>query len=145
MLSPSFVDDALTLVRMHDETIAATPKAVKRALARMGGDVELFRTLVGIKRADALAQSSLSAPRVQLADDLERVLEEVIESNDAFTLRQLALRGGDVMQLGIPAGPDVGRALQSALDAVIDGRVPNEHDALIGYIAGEMRASSDAL
>jgi tRNA nucleotidyltransferase (CCA-adding enzyme) len=69
-LAPSFVDRVLTLVRMHDVQIAATPKSVKRALADMGGDTELFQALIYLKRADALAQSELGEPRLELADEL---------------------------------------------------------------------------
>ena len=133
-LSPAFVSDVLTLVRLHDRTIPATSKAVKRALADMDGDTELFRTLIGIKKADALAQSSLSEPRVQLANDLERTLDEVIASNGAFTIRQLAIDGNDLMAFGIPEGPDVGTLLNAALHAVIDEQVPNERDALLGFV-----------
>lgn len=133
-LSSAFVADVLTLVRIHDEVIPATPKAVKRALARLDGDVELLRTLIGLKRADALAQSETSLPRVRLADDLLVVLDEVLAADEAFTLKQLAVKGDDVIALGVPAGPAVGEALNCALEAVIDERVPNERDALLRFI-----------
>ena len=133
-LAPAFVSDVLTLVRIHDKTIAATPKSVKRALADMDGNVELFRTLVGIKRADALAQSAMSEPRIQLANDLEVVLDSVLKANEAFSLKHLAITGNDVMALGVPEGPAVGSALKRALDAVIDGQVPNDRDALLAYL-----------
>ena len=131
--SPAFTSDVLTLVRLHDKVIKATPKAVKRALANMDGDTELFRTLIGIKKADALAQSSLSEPRAQLADDLERTLEEVIAANGAFTIRQLAIGGNDLMALGIPEGPQIGAVLEAALEAVIDEQVPNTREELLDF------------
>ena len=74
---PAFADKVLTLVWMHDDTIAATPSEVKAALSQMNGDVDLFRTLCKLKRADALSQSELAQPRLQLAADLERVLDEL--------------------------------------------------------------------
>ena len=130
----AFVADVLMLVRMHDDKIAATPKAVKRALSRMGGNPELFRALAQLKRADALAQSSLSEPRVQLAADLERVLDEVLAADEAFTIRQLAINGNDIMGLGVPPGPVVGELLAKTLDAVIDEQVPNERDTLLAFV-----------
>ena len=36
--SPAFRDRVLLLVERHDDVFDATPKAVKRALARMGGN-----------------------------------------------------------------------------------------------------------
>ena len=73
-LSPAFVGRVLTLVKHHDDVIEPTPKAVKRALARLGGDVGLFRALCDLKRGDALAQAPRCAGRVELADELEEVL-----------------------------------------------------------------------
>lgn len=133
--SPAFVTDVLALVRLHDRKIAATPKSVKRALADLGGDIGLFCALVSLKRADALAQSHLSEPRVQLADDLERVLQDVLAAEDAFTLAHLRINGADVLNLGVPEGPEVGAVLEQALDAVIDERVPNDRDALLAFVA----------
>ena len=133
-LAPAFVADVLVLVRLHDKTIPATPKSVKRALAEMNGDIELFRTLIGIKKADALAQSSLSEPRARLAEELAQVLDDVIASDSAFTLKQLAIDGNDVMALGIDAGPHVGEELRRALEAVIDERVPNERAQLLAFL-----------
>lgn len=134
LLAPAFIDRVLALVRIHDDQVSATPRSVKRALARLDGDVELFRALVGLKRADALAQSELSEPRIQLAAKLERVLDEVLAANEAFTLSQLAINGHDVMALGIAEGPAVGTLLAASLDAVIDGKVENERDALLAHV-----------
>lgn len=136
--SPAFVDDVLTLVRVHDMQIAATPRAVKRMLARMDADAELFRTLIHLKRADAMAQSELNKPRLELAGELERVLDEVLRSQDAFSLKQLAVGGNDVMSLGVAAGPEVGRLLALALDAVIDEQVENDRIALLEFIEAQM-------
>ncbi|MBQ9041780.1 MAG: HD domain-containing protein [Eggerthellaceae bacterium] len=134
-LSPAFVADVLTLVRLHDKTIPATTKAVKRTLAEFGGDIELFRTLIGIKKADALAQSALSEPRIQLASDLEVVLDNVIASQDAFTIGQLAVNGKDIMSLGVPEGPRVGGILSELLSSVIDEKLPNDRNALLDAAA----------
>ena len=148
LMSPAFIGDVLTLVRIHDDQVAATPRSVRRTLARLGGDVELFKTLIGLKRADALAQSKLGADRVALANDLERVLAEVLRADTAFTVRQLAIDGNDVMALGIPAGPAVGDALDAALEAVIDEETANERAALLAFLQDKLShegAQSDRL
>lgn len=143
LMSPSFMEQVLKLVRYHDWQIAANPRSVKRALIRLGGDADLFRTLCGIKRADALAQSSLNQERLELSYELERVLDEVLASHDAFTLKQLAINGNDVMALGVPAGPRIGELLNDALDAVIDERIANEHDALVDFVTSQIDAKRD--
>ena len=135
LMAPAFINRVVTLVKVHDDQIAATERSVRKALRKFDGDVELFRALIGIKRADALAQSELSEPRVKLSFDLEQTLEAVLADSAAFTVRQLAVNGTDVLALGTPAGPAVGKLLDEALDAVIDGRVPNERDELLAFIA----------
>ena len=134
LLAPSFIQQVLTLVRIHDVQIAATRKSVRKALAKLDGDVDLFKTLIGLKRADALAQSDLNKPRLELTYDLERILDEIEATNAAFTVKQLAINGSDVMDAGVPAGRPVGLALQAALEAVIDERIPNERDALLDFV-----------
>ena len=37
----------------------------------------------------------------------------------------------DLMDAGIPAGPGVGATLQTLLTAVMEGRLPNEREALL--------------
>lgn len=48
-----------------------------------------------------------------------------------YTMRQLAVNGADLMESGLPAGPAVGRLLQALLNAVMEGRVPNDRTELL--------------
>ena len=134
-MSPAFANRVLALVKHHDEVVEPTPRAVKRMLTRLDGDVELFHALCDLKRGDARGQAPHCAGRIDAASELERILDDIQAANEAFTLKSLAIDGRDVMGLGIPRGPEVGAALSRALDAVIDERVPNEKGALIEYLA----------
>ena len=115
--------------------IDATPKAVKRALARLGGDQELFAALCDLKRGDARGQAPHCIGRVALADELEEVLAGIVAADEAFSLKKLAIDGRDAMESGVPQGRSVGAALAAALDAVIDERVPNDRAALLAFVA----------
>lgn len=133
-LASGLSERVLALVKRHDDVIEASPKAVKRALSRLNGDVELFAALCDLKRGDARGQAPHCIGRVELANELERVLADIIAADEAFSLKKLAINGHDVMSLGITAGPDVGRALEAALEAVIDERVPNEATELRAFV-----------
>ena len=125
--------DVPVLVRVHDDVIPANGWAVRRALGRLGGRPEMFEALCDLKRADALAQAPFCAPRADEAEELRRLMGEVLAADEAFSVKQLALSGHDIMALGIPAGPEVGRILDACLDAVIDGEIPNEPEALRAF------------
>lgn len=141
--STAFRDRVLLLVERHDDVFDATPRAVKRALARMGGDVELFRALCDLKRGDASAQAPAYAEeRMRRADDLLRVLDGILAEGAAFTLKHLAVNGRDAMDAGIAQGPSVGAALAAALDAVIDEQIPNDRETLLAFLDEWRRAHS---
>ncbi len=133
--SQAFVSDVLELVRAHDDVIQPAPRPVKRALARLGGRTDLFKSLCELKRADAMAQAPRCAPRIELADDLMKTLDDILEANAAFAVKDLAIGGRDLMEMGVKPGPDLGMLLQRALDAVIDDEVPNEREALLALMA----------
>ena len=131
LISPTTKERILALVRHHDDIVEANPKAVKRMLVRLGGDTELFRMLCDLKRADALSQAPHCAPRAATAEELQRILEEVVSGNEAFTLKHLAVNGKDIMELGVAAGPAIGAALKAILNSVVDEEIPNEREALL--------------
>ena len=141
--STAFRDRVLLLVERHDDVFDVTPRAVKRALARMDGDVELFRALCDLKRGDASAQAPAYAEeRMRRADDLLRVLDGILAEGEAFTLKHLAVNGRDAMDAGIAQGPSVGAALAAALDAVIDEQIPNDRETLLAFLDEWRRAHS---
>ena len=75
-----------------------------------------------------------SLRRIQkYCDELERIGREVIESESCFSLKDLAVKGNDIMALGIPAGKQVGEMLNLLLDAVIAGDVANDKEDLIFF------------
>ncbi len=133
-MSPAFAGRVLTLVKRHDDVVEPTPRAVKRTLARLDGDTELFDALCDLKRGDARGQAPQCAGRIELADELERVLDDIQAKGEAFSLKGLAVNGRDVISLGIGQGPAVGAALENALAAVIDERIPNEREALLAFL-----------
>ena len=63
-----------------------------------------------------------------------RILDEVIEAEEAFSIKDLKVGGRDVIALGIEEGPAVGRILADVLDQVIDEKLVNERDRIIDYV-----------
>ena len=134
LMSGAFVNSVCTLILNHSEKTTSSPRSVKRALARIGGDVELFRGLLALKRADILAHAPEYRDQAAVIDEVERMLDDILAQEQAFSVKHLAIDGKDIIALGVPQGPAVGDMLQQALDAVIDGRVENERDALLAFV-----------
>ena len=116
------------LVRYHDRPIPLTERAIRRAMNQLG--VDGLRQLCAVKRSDNLAQHPDYRGRQQEIDRGEAIMEELLAKDACFSLKQLAVNGQDMMALGLQ-GPAIGKMLQALLDAVMDGVVENERNALL--------------
>ena len=55
----------------------------------------------------------------------------IIEYCQCYSLKQLAINGDDLIELGVPQGKEVGALLEKLLDMVIEGNVNNNKNELI--------------
>lgn len=132
LMSNAFREKVAALVRHHDDEVQPTQRGVRRMLLKLDGDVEMFRALCALKRADALSQApEYSADGVARADELLRALDKLLESEGVPSLKTLAVNGRDIMDMGVAQGPEVGRVLTALLDAVVEGDVANDREALL--------------
>ncbi len=118
------------LVLNHDKKIELTKKAVRRAMNKMG--VELFPLLLLVKEADVYAQSDYK--RQEKLDELSSLwalYDDIMESRECITLKDLKLTGKELIALGVKAGPDIGRILNALLEKVLDNPELNNQDILI--------------
>lgn len=124
-------DTICLLVRDHDREAPATIKNARRWIARYGRDN--VRLLLEVKRCDCLAHVDTPKTRARYNNLMEmtRLIRECLETEQCFSVRDLPVKGGDVMALGVPAGPQVGRILEGLLDDVLDGACPPEREVLL--------------
>lgn len=125
--------EILELVRYHDTPPEPTPKSVRRWLARLGP--EQTARLLEVARADALAHAAWTVPsRLEKLDAAEALLREALAEDACFTLKNLAVKGDDLLALGVPEGKQVGAVLNALLGEVLDGKIPNERAALMARV-----------
>ena len=111
-------------------------KAVLRLIGRLGEE-DFFR-LLALKRADSLAHHPDYRGRVAACDRIEALARELLAQPPCFTVRDLAVNGNDLLALGVPKGPELGRALNGLLEAVLNGELPNERAALLERVGTVM-------
>lgn len=111
------------------------PEANLRRLLRRLGEARL-RRLIALQRADNLAQApEYRAERAAGLDEVLRRLDAILREDACFSLRQLAVNGRDLLALGL-RGAEIGRALDFLLNEVVEGRLPNEQEALLAAVWG---------
>ena len=84
--------------------------------------------------ADRIA-TGYSSPEREQARLRERIaaLDALLAEKPCFTLKDLAVNGHDLQAAGL-RGKAVGEALNTLLEAVMDGKVENKKAALLEYI-----------
>lgn len=125
------------LVENHDVLISSTIKSVKKMLNK-APSIELFDLLLELKHADRIDHVAILGKK--FPQDIPKIIElkdYILESNTAFTLRQLAVNGYDIMNLGY-TGKQVGQILNYLLAMVIDEQLINEKEALIKFIKEDL-------
>lgn len=128
--SNDIINQVVWLVKMHDSDIVPTKKAVKRILNKCPS-LELFNKLIKLKMADRIDHVKLG--NIGSLLDASALAYEIVESREAFSLKQLDIDGYDLMNLGLK-GKDVGEALQLCLNSVIDEDFENKKEALINLV-----------
>jgi len=108
-----------TLVLYRGADIQPESKNIKRWLNKIGE--ETLRKLLEVKRAGNTAQ----------LDNITSVLNEIIEQNQCFSLKNLAVGGNDLISIGITEGTKIGGILKRLLDIVIDEQIENEKTILL--------------
>lgn len=118
------------LVRYHDERPSDTERSVRRAVAKIGPKAcpDLFL----LKRGDMLGQSDYHrAEKLNQIDYFERRYYEIMEKKEALCIKDLAIGGRELMELGLPKGPALGQVLGILLDNVLDDPNLNDRETLI--------------
>ena len=121
------------LVCYHDYRMEATPVNVRRAMNRIG--VELFPYYLAVRMADVKAQSTYRRrEKIENIVEIRRLYQEALLNGDCVTLRQLAVGGRELMDLGMKPGREVGKMLSELLEYVIDDPARNEKELLCQYV-----------
>ena len=93
-----------------------------------------MKKLYKIQRADILAQSSyMREEKLRNLGAVYAELERIIESGECYCLRMLAVNGADLLHLGYRSGTVIGEMLDTLLNKVITGELPNEKEALLSF------------
>ncbi len=119
------------LVGNHDFEPPKTKLELKRCLKTKTTDD--IKTLLVIKTSD---RGALSEKYRDISVGVAKTytwLEEIEKNNECCTLKDLAVTGNDLSKIGFH-GNEIGKALDTLLDAVTEGKIENQKDSLLTYL-----------
>lgn len=87
-------------------------------LSKMGP--EYFDSYMEIKKADMIGQSDyLLEERTAVLDNIQQYHDEIMAEGNPLSIKDLALDGKDLKELGVKPGPEMGEILKTLLDKVL--------------------------
>ncbi len=135
--SSEVIDYVIKMVRLHLRPMAlvdeeVTDSAIRRLIFLAGEDID---DLMQLCRADITSKNPDRVRRyLNNYDKVIRKMNEV-EERDRLRNFQPPVDGNEIMQmLNLEPGPKVGEIKKFVEEAILDGRVPNEHDACVQLI-----------
>lgn len=124
--------DIVQLVFYHDASFSAERKYVRKWVRRLG-EVQ-YRRLLALKRADVLGQNPVNAQkRLDQIARMEQVLQSVLAEAGRMTVKDLDIKGRDLLELGYGQGRAIGDALDAMLNDVCAGSLSNEKQELLRF------------
>ena len=126
--SNDIIENVTELIKFHDVEFNPTKASVKRLLNKLGE--QQLRRLISLRIADIWGHK-YNGDNFNKITRFNQVLEEVLEEESCFKLKDLAVNGNDLKIIGIPEGKIIGEILNELLLLVIDCEVLNEKEKLL--------------
>jgi tRNA nucleotidyltransferase (CCA-adding enzyme) len=108
-----------------------TDSAIRRFVRTVG--LEHIPNLISLRLADMVGNGRRGGDRTPLEQLLQRV-DDVMSKDAALSVKDLAIGGHDLMEIGLAPGPGFGRILRALLERVLDSPEMNEREALLAEV-----------
>ena len=122
---------SLFLIERHDMVMTDDPILIKKHLNKFGS--ELYFDLIKVHIADDMAKSPDAQGRIAVYRSAAETAKKILSQKECYSLKNLEINGHDIMKLGF-VGKDVGLALELLLNAVIEGKCPNQKKSLSDFL-----------
>lgn len=121
------------LVYYHDYPVPETEGGVRRAANKIG--TELMPLLFAVKRADIAAQSGYrEKEKLEALAHLEALYYEILAQKQCLSLKDLAVKGQDLIAAGMKPGKEIGSTLERLLNLVLENPECNTKEYLLTKI-----------
>lgn len=127
------------LVEKHDFNFAINKKQLKKCLVTYGEDFLLqWKKLANADFDDHIIPKNITKEKLTnwhtSDEDMMKLLNEIHKENTVMSIKDLALNGNDLINMGIQKGPQIGILLKDMFNQVLDEKLENTKETLTNYV-----------
>lgn len=138
--APNALREQVTqLVKLHMTQIEAQRKPLRRWLSRLGKPT--FLQLLQLQEADMGSKGTGKGEDVHHFRKLRQMVLEMEQEELCLTIRDLAINGNDLLELGYPEGKALGQCLRRLLTLVMEEQLENQRTALLRQAREDMKTN----
>jgi len=109
-------------------------KYMRKYINRNQDYIDILPKVFELKTADIKGTGYEKIERLKFINKAQNLFEKVINEEQPFSRKDLAINGKDIIDLGIPPSPKIGEILDYLVDAVIDNPTINEREKLLSMV-----------
>ena len=117
------------LIGLHMTKLEPDKKRLRRWLGKLGQ--ERLMQLLDLQEADMGSKGTGKPKEMEQFTVLRSMIRDILAEDACFSIKDLAVSGRDLQQIGLTPGPDMGRCLSWLLEQVQDEQLPNHRDVLL--------------
>ena len=122
------------LIEKHMTRLQPDKKQLRRQIGRLGW--ETVEQILLLQEADMGSKGTGESDDPALFAAIRQVMEEIRQEDSCLSLKELAVKGNDLMALGF-SGKAIGQMLNALLEQVLEENLPNDRETLLFWAEGE--------
>ena len=122
------------LIEKHMTRLQPDKKQLRRQIGRLGW--ETVEQILLLQEADMGSKGTGESDDPALFAAIRQVMEEIRQEDSCLSLKDLAVKGNDLMALGF-SGKAIGQMLNALLEQVLEETLPNDREILLSWAEGE--------
>lgn len=126
------------LVYYHDAKFEVSERNIRHWLGKIGP--EQYERLLDVRVADIMGQKEEYQPqRLEKVRKMRALYKEMMKKEQCYTLKELAISGTNLINVGYKPGKELGCMLKELLQMVVDGELENDEETLVSYAERKLK------
>lgn len=123
------------LIRMHDYRFQLSAAGMRKAAARIGK--QYMELIFEVNLADISGKNPLRTKTMfEQLKIAQQIYREILDNGECVSLKELAVNGNDLIEIGLKPGKELGIILNKLLEEVLEKPELNEKQKLLELVKG---------